>query len=147
MPVIVEIGGSTGGGVGTLVDQGMPTAPANAWPVEITDGSGTVIANPAHPVPVSFAAPSTSVVTSVAQSTSTITILSANPTRKGAIVFNNTTSGFLYVKLGASGTSVDFSYKMPPGGALELPFPAYTGVITGVWSTSGSGTAQVTELT
>jgi hypothetical protein len=145
MPVIVEIGGSASGGVGTLVDQGMPGAPANAWPVEITNGAGTIIGTPANPISTTFAQPSSSTVTSVAQSNVTVTILAANSSRRGAVVYNNITAGFLFLKQGPTCTTADFTLKLAPGHAYELPFPTYTGTITGVWSSSGGGTAQVTE--
>jgi hypothetical protein len=145
VPVIVEIGGSASGGVGTLVDQGMPTAPANAWPVEITNGAGTIIGTPANPISTTFAQPSSSTVTAVAQSIVTVTILSTNLSRKGAIVYNHITAGFLYLKQGPACTTADFTIKLAPGHAYELPFPVYTGQITGIWSSAGGGAAQVTE--
>jgi hypothetical protein len=90
--------------------------------------------------------PSTATVTAVPQTTVNGTVLlAANASRLGGTIYNNISSGFLFIKLGAGATPTDWSVKIAPGFAHELPFPVYTGQITGVWSVAGGGTAQVTE--
>jgi hypothetical protein len=89
--------------------------------------------------------PSNSTVSSVASSTSTVTILAANAARRGAIIFNDSTSN-LYVKLGSGASTTSFSVRLGTAGLFQLPYPVYTGIITGVWS-SVNGAARVTELT
>lgn len=98
-------------------------------------------------VVVAASQPPTSVVTSVGQTTGpTVTLLAANVDRKGAFIFNNISTGFLFIKLGSGASSSDFSVKLFPGSVFWLPFPVYTGLITGVWSSAGAGTAQITEM-
>lgn len=103
-----------------------------------TDGAGNIS--------TSLAQPAAAVVTSVPQAVVVTTLLAANLARKGAVIFNNITGGLLFIKLGAGASSTDFSVRLLPGSAFELPFPAYTGQITGVWSVAGGGSAQVTEM-
>lgn len=93
-----------------------------------------------------WAQPTTAVVTAVSQSATTVTLLAANANRRGAFIFNDATNRLLLVKLGSGASVTDFSVKMLPGSVFELPIPVYTGLVTGIWSGSGSGTAQVTEL-
>lgn len=112
------------------------------------DGAGdvqVVLINPDGSITTTIVGPSTSSVTSVPQSIVSATLLAANPARKGASICNNITGGLLYVKIGAGASPTDFSVKLLPGGVFALPFPAYTGLISGVWSVAGGGSAQVTE--
>lgn len=86
-----------------------------------------------------------SAVTSVAGSALSVTLLAANTNREGASIFNDS-SVFLYVKLGATASLVDFTVKVPPASLYELPIPVYTGVIDGIWD-SATGFARITETT
>lgn len=83
--------------------------------------------------------------TSVASSATDTTILASNASRKGAMVFNDSTA-VLYLLL-ASGTSStsNYSVQVAASGFFEVPF-GYTGVIKGLWA-SATGNARVTELT
>ena len=103
------------------------------------DSAGHILAS------FSIAQPDNAVVTPVPQSVVTTTLLAANSARLGVIIYNNISNGFLFIKLGAGASPTDWSSKLAPGFAYELPFPAYRGQITGVWSVAGGGTAQVTE--
>jgi hypothetical protein len=104
-----------------------------------TDGSGNLN--------FSLAQPTASVVASVGQTVVSTTLLAANGARLGATVYNHVNAGNLFIKLGAGASTADFSVRLLPGSAFMLPFPAYTGQITGIWSVGGGGSAQVTELT
>lgn len=106
-----------------------------------TDATGKILAS------FTLTQPASSTVSAVPQSVAAVTLLAANASRLGALIYNNITNGFLFIKLGAGATTADWSAKIAPGFAYELPFPAYTGQITGVWSVAGGGTAQVTEMT
>jgi hypothetical protein len=107
-----------------------------------TDATGKILAA------FTLAQPSSAAVTAVPQTTTNGTVLLAtNALRLGATIQNNITSGFLFIKLGAGASPTDWTVKIAPGFGYELPFPAYTGQITGVWSVAGGGTAQVTEMT
>lgn len=85
---------------------------------------------------------------SVASSTSSVTILAANPGRKDATIHNNSTAT-LYLDLsGGTASATSFTIKIFADGYYELPrnpWGVYTGLITGIWS-SANGNAQVTEF-
>ncbi len=88
----------------------------------------------------------TSTVTSVSDSDSNQTLLSANTLRKMAVIHNDSSS-ILYIKFGATASSTDFTYRINPQGTLEIKNPVYRGRIDGIWSANSTGAALVTELT
>lgn len=95
-------------------------------------------------------AASTGTQSSVNDTNADATILAANTSRKGATIFNDSTS-ILYLLL-ASGTAsaTNFSVRVKASGFYELPpmqGGVYTGVIKGIWSADASGAARVTEFT
>ncbi len=71
-------------------------------------------------------------------------LLTANPDRKGAIVFNDSSKN-LYLKLGLIASNASYTVLIPSMGYYELPLPMYTGQIDGIWS-SAAGFARITEL-
>lgn len=81
----------------------------------------------------------------VARTSSTVVIASGNLSRMGLTVYNDS-NGQLYLKLGSGATTSAFTVKLVANAYYEVPFPVYTGVVTGVWATAGSGNAMVTEL-
>lgn len=89
----------------------------------------------------------TGTLTQVAYTTSSTTILAANASRKGAIIYNNA-NRTLYVGLTSSAVSAAAftTALVASGGYWEVPF-GYTGQINGIWAAGGSGNAQVTENT
>ena len=86
----------------------------------------------------------TSVVTSVAGSATSVTLLAANSNRLGGTVFNDSASD-LYIKMGATASASSFTIKLFQDDYWEAPF-RYTGVIAGIWA-SAIGNARITELT
>lgn len=98
--------------------------------------SGTVTANPSRP--------STPSQSSVNDSASSVTLLSANANRLGATIFNDSAVE-LYLKLGATASTTSFTCKMLAGAYYEVPF-GYTGIIDGIWASDGAGAARITEL-
>ena len=88
--------------------------------------------------------PATSVVTSVAASLTSVTILAANAARRGATVYNDSAAE-MYLKLGAVASDTSFSVDMLPGSYFEVPYN-YTGELAGIWA-AATGNARVTELT
>lgn len=93
-----------------------------------------------------LAYPSTAVVTRVAASATVVTLQAANTQRQGLIIFNDSATGTLYVKLGSGASATDFTYRLGPALLFETPAGiAYTGIVTGIWSLA-VGAAQVTEL-
>lgn len=93
-----------------------------------------------------IAKPTAATVTPVAQSATVVTLLATNASRKGGAIYNDA-NRILYVKLGAGASASDHSFPLAPGGVWEIPFPSYTGQITGVWTAAGGGSARVTETT
>ena len=88
----------------------------------------------------------TGAVTSVGGSASNVTLLASNTSRKGAVIFNDS-SAILYVKFGATATTSSFTYRVNPYQTLEIKGEMlYTGIIEGIWA-SATGNARITELT
>jgi len=88
--------------------------------------------------------PDTGAITSVASVITDATILAANANRKGAIIFNNSTSA-LNLALANVNATVSYSVVVAAGGEFFLGNGDYTGVIKGTW-VSVNGAAIVTEL-
>lgn len=109
---------------------------ANSTPV--------VIASDQSAIPVTEAVTSTGTLTNVSSSATSVTILAANASRRGATIYNDS-SRRLYVKFGTTASITDFTCLIDPGAYYEVPF-RYSGRIDGIWA-SVNGTARVTELT
>jgi hypothetical protein len=88
--------------------------------------------------------PATGTSTNVASSASSVTLLAANTSRFGAMIFNDSTA-VLYVKLGATASATSYTVKMDAGDYFEVPYE-YTGIIDGIWA-SATGSARITEVT
>ena len=111
------------------------------------DGTNDGDVSAANPLPTKTHGPASGAVSSVSASASAITILAANSSRRGALVFNDSTAT-LYLYLSGTGTVTSslFSVKLAAGEAFALGEGEYTGIITGIWS-SATGAARVTEMT
>jgi hypothetical protein len=81
--------------------------------------------------------------TNVSQSNISVTILSANTNRKEAVIRNDS-NHILYLHRGATATT-DSSIKLSKDDYFIED--KYNGIITGIWSSSGSGFARITEIT
>ena len=86
----------------------------------------------------------TATLANVASSATNVTLQAVNTSRMGWILFNDSTA-FLYVKYGATASATSFTYKIDPGGTLEMAEPVYTGIIDGIW-VSANGSARLTEM-
>lgn len=114
---------------------------------EDSGGVGHILrTNPDGTLAFSIAQPTTGTITPVPQNVASVTLLASNANRKGATFYNNTTVS-LFLKEGPGASSTDFTVRLTPGALYELAFPVYTGIVTGIWSAAGGGTAQVTERT
>ena len=89
--------------------------------------------------------PADSTVQATSRTLTPATFLNANAARKGCTIQNNS-NGYLFVKYGEGATTSLYSVKVGPNGTLEVPFPAFTGIISGTWAVAGSGNALVTEV-
>jgi hypothetical protein len=88
-------------------------------------------------------------VTSVASSATNVTLLAANPNRKSASIFNDSTQ-VLFVKLGVTASATSFTYRLTANSTLELPSVTpsgqpWVGQIDGIWA-SANGNARITEV-
>jgi hypothetical protein len=117
-------------------------------PVDLSAGTlaalENVTATIAGTAQVNLAAPTASAPSSVAASTSSVTLAAANATRRGLSVYNDGTAN-LFVKHGATASASSFTVKVPAGGLYELPAPYYRGVVDGIWDVA-NGSARITEL-
>lgn len=103
-------------------------------------------ASAAFPLPVApTPAAATGTLTSVTASATSVTLLAANANRKGALIYNDSTST-LAVAFASSASLTAFTVEIPAAGLYELPAPNYTGIVTGIWA-AANGSARVTELT
>lgn len=88
----------------------------------------------------------TATVTTVADTASSTQLLAANTSRKGVAIANDS-SAALYVKLGTTASTTDYTVRLVQYAYYEVPFH-YTGRIDGIWATDpGDGAARITELT
>lgn len=108
-------------------------APCGNTSLDCATDSVTVCETPAE----------SAVVTSVPASIAAVDLLTANTLRRGASIYNNSSSE-LFIKLGAGASSTSFTYRAATNSYFEVPFN-YTGLITGVWA-SANGAALVTEV-
>ncbi len=138
----VDDGGSTisiDDGSGSItVDGTVAATQSSTWTVQPGN-----TANTTPWLVSSIETPGTPTQSSVAASASSVTLLSSNASRKKVVIYNDSTSASLYVRLNASAaTSSNFTYKLYPSGYLEEY--NYTGEIRGIWS-AASGNARITE--
>jgi hypothetical protein len=83
--------------------------------------------------------------TSVTSVITSVTILAANAARRGAIIYNDSTS-VLRLSYGTTAASTTaFSVLVQANSAYFLDVPLWTGAITGIWVTA-NGAARVTDL-
>lgn len=83
-------------------------------------------------------------VQNVAASTDSQTLLTALESRKGAIIFNDS-SAVLYMKFGTGASSTSHTYAIPAGLAYEFAGDEpYDGIVTGAWA-SATGTGRCTQ--
>lgn len=83
-------------------------------------------------------------VTSVAASTSAVTLFSTSGDVSTRQVHNDSTA-VLYIKYGTAAATTDFTVKVPADGYFEFPYPVYRGATTGIWS-AANGSARCTEV-
>lgn len=100
-----------------------------------------------YPLPIKRAADAAS-ITSVAASTTSVTVLAANANRRGLLLHNLSSSDTCYIRLGG-GTATNalggHSFDLSPSYVYE-DANGFTGAITAVWSSTNGG-LNVTEMT
>lgn len=132
----------------TTIDDSAGHGPVTVKPggqaATASDRALVVALSPNSPITTSQARPSTSITSSVNGSTTSVVLLASNSSRLGATVYNDS-SALLYVKLGATASTTDYTVKLFPLGYYEVPY-GYTGEIDGIWS-AANGHARIDELT
>ncbi len=107
--------------------------------IQLADSSGNIV-DPAQGTVVSR----TPTTTSVASSSSSVTIISANANRRGISIANDSTQ-ILRLSFNSPATTSNAFIVMQPGSFLLLDQQLIVGnAIYGIW-VSANGTAQVTE--
>jgi hypothetical protein len=82
-------------------------------------------------------------VTAVASTTTSTTLLAANPAREHIIITNDDANA-LYVRLD-SGTASTTAYSFKLDEGEDAKIDGYEGEVTGIWSGDGTGGARITE--
>ena len=95
---------------------------------------------------VTIVAPSVSTTTlsRPSNSASSFVVLASNTSRKGAIIYNDSTTN-CYVKFGATASTSSYTVKLFATDTYVMDPPIYTGAIDGICD-AASGSLQVTEL-
>lgn len=84
-------------------------------------------------------------LSTISASTSSVSLLASNGSRKGACIYNNSSSA-LYIAYAGTATTTSYTNKIAANSFFQIPsYPVYTGAISGIWDTA-TGNAQVTEL-
>jgi hypothetical protein len=97
------------------------------------------------PVSTTVTGNATGTASNVGDSASSVTVLASNAARKGATLWNDSTS-VAYVKLGATASATSCAVKMRADAYYEVPFN-YTGIIDAIWVSDAGGSMRVTEIT
>jgi hypothetical protein len=109
-----------------------------AHDVAVVDGSGN------HLTGFDPTRPATATITSVAASTTSVSLLAANASRR-RVVITNDGNATLYIAFAATASTTAFTYVVAKGQVFDGPLNDYTGDISGIWS-SVSGNARITEI-
>lgn len=108
-----------------------------------TDKALVVAVSPNNIIPVKQTS-STATTSSIAASISSVTLLAANVSRRGATIFNDS-NRILYVRLGSTASTTNYTVQLGTDAYYEVPY-GYTGEINGIWVAGSSGNARITEL-
>jgi hypothetical protein len=85
----------------------------------------------------------------VPTSTTSVSLLAANPNRKKLVIANNSNQD-LYIDFDATASVADHSIKIPKvtasGFIANYELEQYTGVVSGVWAAAGTGAALIREM-
>lgn len=129
------------------VDQGSPNTINNAWPVKVTDGTDTLSINPdgsLNVANVTNVIAATATLTNITSSTSSQTVLAINTTRKGFILFNDSTAN-CYIAFASTSSSSSYTMYLNQKMTYQNEAIMYTGIISAIWD-SANGFLRVTEL-
>lgn len=106
------------------------------------NGTATPV-DSAAPLPVSDGSHANAALSNVASSATTVLLAGARANRRGFIVVNDSTT-ILFIAYAATASATAFTYKLSPGSTWEMPKPAFSGQISGIWD-SVNGNARITD--
>ena len=107
-------------------------------------GAATTV-DAAAPLPVTIGGTVTgATLTAVPASVTSVSLLTARPDRKGAVIVNDG-AATLHIAYAATASLTAYSYKMPPNSTFEMPLPIWSGAISAIWN-GALGSAVITEL-
>lgn len=81
--------------------------------------------------------------TTVGSSNTNVVLLKANPARRGATVFNDSTAILYLLLADAAASTSKYTVQMVAGSYYEVPYN-YAGPINGIWA-SVNGNARIVE--
>jgi len=84
-------------------------------------------------------------VTTVASGAASVSLIAANDHRRGLIIANNDT-GILHVDLSGGTATATTANSFQLATLTHQVLDGYKGPATGIWSSQGAGSAQITEL-
>lgn len=143
-PISGTITANVGTTNGLLLDATLTARINTLGQKTMANSTPVVLASDQASIPVTVGSSTTAAVTSVASSITSVTVLALNASRKGCVVYNDSTKT-LYLKFGTTASTIDFTAKLLAGDNYEVPFN-YSGRIDGIWA-AANGSARVTELT
>lgn len=114
-------------------------------PATAADDALVVAISPNNSFNITFAKPGTSTNSSVPFSLTNVNLLASNLNRLGATIYNESSSGYVYIKLGSTASTSSYTTRLLPLDYYEVPY-GYTGQIDAIW-TSANGTLRIDELT
>lgn len=83
--------------------------------------------------------------TSLAISSTSVVVATANPNRKGLLLYNNSTTT-VYIAYDSIASTAHLTYAIAAATTWTMPAPIYQGVVTAVRASTGDGKLLVTEL-
>ncbi len=150
----VNVMGGGGGGGGSSVQMPLVRDTDDGQAVAVVNPDGTPVGGSsdgltdaqlrATPVPVSKDKSATSTQTQVSDSATSVTILAANSDRIRATIVNDSTEILYLRESSTAATTTNYSWKVQPDGTVVID--DYTGQLTGIWASDGSGQATVSEV-
>ena len=139
-------------GPNDTVDQQMANFPVALSPISVSSGS-TITGNVEITAPlasngsveIETTPAATATITAVASSAASVAVVASNAARRGLILSNNSTEPVL-VAFAAAASATAFTVVLAVGQNFVLPAPVYTGAISAIWPTAGTGDLSATEL-
>lgn len=82
--------------------------------------------------------------TSVAISSTSVVVATANPNRKGLIIYNASAS-IVYIAYDTTASTTHLTFPIAASSAWTMPDPTYTGAVAAVRGSTGDGKLLITE--